>query len=361
MKNILFISNWLSVAGTETFMMNVLRNINHQQFHIDFLLFTEKESDYSKEAERLGSKIYRLPARSSGLAYYKSLNKFFKDNASHYDVIHFCGGNVSSIAPIYYAYKYHIPIRIIHSHSSDSKGWVNKLLHRINRNFIPRFGTCILACSTLAARYFFGERDCTIVKNGVDTNSYKYNTDSRSSFREKYNISPSTHVLGHIGRFEEVKNHEFLLDIFHEYHTQNRDSKLMLVGKGKLEERVKEKARKLCIEDDVLFLGIRNDIPELLCAMDCFVMPSLYEGLPFVLVEAQAAGLPCVISDTINKDSKLTPYLTFRSLSDGLNLWVDGIRNLIGKNVREEGSEYVKRQGFDIQSTVQYLEEVYGK
>ena len=359
MRNILFISKWLSVAGTETFMMNVLRNINHQQFHIDFLLFTESESDYSKEAERLGAKIYRLPARSSGLTYYRSLNNFFKDNASHYDAIHFCGGNVSSIAPVYYAYKYNIPIRIVHSHSTDSRKWVNKILHGMNRAFIPKFGTCNLACSSLAAKYFFGTKGCTIVKNGVDTNAYKFNLESRCSFREKYKISPSTHVLGHIGRFDEVKNHVFLLDIFNEYHKRNHDSKLVLVGEGHLEEQVREKVKTLGLEDDVTFLGVRNDIPDILCAMDCFVMPSLYEGLPFVLVEAQASGLPCVISDTINQDSKLTSYLKFRGLNEELSLWVDDISSLIGGNNREEGAGYVKEQGFDILSTVQYLERLY--
>jgi glycosyltransferase involved in cell wall biosynthesis len=225
--------------------------------------------------------------------------------------------------------------------------------------FIPKFGTCNLACSSLAAKYFFGTKDCTIIKNGVDTNGYKFNPEPRSSLRKKYNISPSTHVLGHIGRFDEVKNHKFLLDIFDEYYKRNRDSKLMLVGEGHLEEQVREKVKTLGLEDNVIFLGVRNDIPDILCAMDCFVMPSLYEGLPFVLVEAQASGLPCVISDTINQDSRLAPYLKFRGLNDDLSLWVDDIKGLIGENNREEGAKYVKEQGFDILSTVQYLEHLY--
>ena len=358
-KNILFISKWFSVAGTETFMMNVLRNINKRQFHIDFLLFSESTSAYSEEAERLGSKIHRLPARNTGLRYYRSLDEFFKKNAGQYNAIHFCGGNLSSIAPIYYAYKYKIPIRIIHSHSSDSQGMVNKILHLINRRFIPLLGTCNLACSSLAAKYFFGKKDCSIIKNGVDTNKYKFNEERRILFREKYDISPSTHVLGHIGRFDEVKNHMLLVDIFIEYRKKHSDAKLLLVGTGILEDQVKRKVNDLEIVDDVLFLGVRNDIPDILCAVDCFVMPSLFEGLPFVLVEAQTSGLPCVVADTINRDSKLTPYLAFRSLNDDLGLWVDDIENLIGANRREDGFKYVEQRGFDVLSTVQYLEGLY--
>ena len=133
-----------------------------------------------------------------------------------------CEGNLSSIAPIYYAHKYRIPQRIVHSHSSSCKGFVNQVLHVINRNLVPLFCTCNLACSSLAAKYFFGKKDCTIVKNGVDTNRYKFNAERRILFRGEYNIPPSTHVLGHIGRFDEVKNHDFLLDIFCFFHKFKR-------------------------------------------------------------------------------------------------------------------------------------------
>lgn len=361
MKRILFISKWLSVAGTETFMMNVLRNIDRQKFCVDFLIFSDSESDYSKEAEQLGAKIYRLPARSSVFRYYKSLNEFFRGEGRLYDVAHSCEGSLSSIAPIYYAYKYEIPIRVVHSHSSNCRGFVNRFLHTINRNFIPLLSTCNLACSSLAAKFFFGKKDCTIVKNGVDTNLYKFNAEKRILFREKYNIPPSAHVLGHIGRFDEVKNHDFLLDVFFEYKKKNHDSILLLVGSGLLEDKIKQKVHRLGLDECVLFLGVRNDIPDILCSMDCFVMPSLYEGLPFVLVEAQTTGLPCVISDTINKDSKLTPYLTFCGLNDDAGLWVEDIKNIIGKNNREEGAKYIEERGFDVLSMVRYLESLYAK
>jgi glycosyltransferase involved in cell wall biosynthesis len=190
---------------------------------------------------------------------------------------------------------------------------------------------------------------------------YRFNDEIRKHFREIYDISPSTHVLGHIGRFDEVKNHMLLVDIFIEYRKKHSDAKLLLIGSGLLEDKVKQKVKDCGIMDDVLFLGVRNDIPDILCAMDCFVMPSLFEGLPFVLVEAQTSGLPCVIADTINRDSKLSPYLTFRSLNDGLDLWVADIENLIGANERGNGFRYVEQQGFDILSTVQYLEGLYVK
>lgn len=361
MKSILFISKWLSVAGTETFMMNVLRNINRQKFHVDFLIFSDLESDYSKEAEQLGAKIYRLPARNSGFIYYKKLDDFFRDKGGLYDVIHSCEGSLSSIAPIYYAHKYRIPIRIIHSHNSNCKGFINRVLHEINRCFIPLLSTCNLACSSLAARHFFWKKDYEIIKNGVDTNKYKFSAERRILFRKKHNIPSAAHVLGHIGRFDEVKNHEFLLEIFFEYRRKNQDAILLLVGSGLLEDKIKQKVHRLGLDECIYFLGVRSDIPDILCAMDCFVMPSLYEGLPFVLVEAQTSGLPCVISNTINKDSKLTPYLAFCGLNDDAELWVEEINNIIGMNDREEGTRYIEEQGFDILSTVRYLESLYEK
>lgn len=359
MKNILFISQWLSMAGTETFMINVLRNIDRQKFHIDFLLFSNSTSFYSVEAEQLGSNIYRLPPRNRGFNYYKSLNAFFKEKASQYSAIHYCGGNVSSIAPIYYAYKYNIPVRIVHSHNSSSQGLKNKIMHLINRNFLTKLSTCNLACSTLASKYFFGKKPCIIVKNGINVDSYRFNEERRNKLRSEYGISLSTHVLGHIGRFEDVKNHSFLLDIFCEYKKIHAESKLLLIGSGILEDKIKQKAKDLGLEEDILFLGLRNDIPDILCSMDCFVMPSLFEGLPFVLVEAQATGLPCVIADTINKDAKLTPYLLFRSLRDNLGLWVEDIKTIIRANNREKGTKYIDDNGFNILSTVKYLEYLY--
>lgn len=360
MINILFISQYLNVAGTETFMMNVIRKINRSKFHVDFLIFSNEETRYSEEAESLGARIHRLPCRREGVKYYKKLNDFFKKQGRNYHAIHFCGGNISSIAPIYMAYKYHIPIRIIHSHNSSCDGIHNKLLHAINRLFLPILGTHYFACSIKAAHFFFGKRKCDVIKNGIDVDKYAYDEQRRMSFRQKNGISEKTAVVGHIGRFEAVKNHDMVLAVFQHYHKLNPDSLLILVGTGSLFEKVKEKVGAMGLLQNVLFLGERSDIPDILCCMDCFLMPSFYEGLPFVLVEAQASGLPCVVSNTVNYDAKIIPNLKFLSLKDDPIVWAEAMIDSIKKNDRNNAIEFINKAGYNLASTITFLENVYG-
>ena len=362
MKNILFISQWLAIGGTETFMMNVLRNVNKDKYHIDFLIFSNSSSNYSIEAESRGCTIYRLPPRSKGITYYIELRKFFKEEAKTYHVIHFCGGNVSSIAPIYYAWKYNIPVRIIHSHSTNSIGFVNKTLHLTNRYLLRVLGNEYLACSSSAAKYFFGNQDVYIVKNGISTDVYNYSSENRTKIREAFHIKESTHVLGHIGRFDDNKNQSFLIDILKHYQQIHEDACLILIGEGPQENRIKNKCKELEISKNVLFLGMRKDIHELLSAMDCFIMPSYFEGLPFVLIEAQATGLPCVVSDSIGTDSKMSRHFSFLSLNSPLTEWVSTIRNhIINVENRKEGVDCIIKAGYDIKSTIEYLEKLYDK
>lgn len=352
----------MAIGGTETFMMNVVRNINMNKYHIDFLLFSNSISDYAIEAESRGCTIYRLPPRRKGLIYYRELKKFFKEKANIYDAIHFCGGNVSSIAPIYFAWRYNIPIRVIHSHSTNSVGLANKLMHWINRHLLTLWGNKYLACSPSAGRYFFGNIDVDIIKNGINLDVYNFSFEKREKIRSKLAIADSTHVLGHIGRFDDNKNQSFLIDVFKLYQETYQDAILILIGTGPLEDCIKDKCVELGINNNVLFLGIRNDIPELLCAMDCFIMPSFFEGLPFVLIEAQAAGLPCIVSDNIGKDAKLSQQFTYLNLDVPINHWVSAIKDyVINAKNRTQGCINVEKAGYNINSTIEYLESIYNR
>lgn len=360
MINILFISHYLNVAGTETFMMNVLRNINRKHFHIDFLIFSEEESIFSREAEELGALIYRLPSRRTGLKYYKSLERFFKKHAIDYLAVHFCGGSVSSIAPLYYAYKYKIPVRIVHSHNSNCEGIHNMIFHKVNRLFLSILCSNFLACSSKAARFFFlNKKNVVVIKNGIDIDAYTFDCKRRENFRKKFGISPLTRVIGHIGRFENVKNHSFIIDIFKRFNEKETDSVLILVGTGSLLETIKMKIENLGLSHKVYLLGERSDVPDVLFGLDCFLMPSLFEGLPFVLVEAQTTGLPCVVSNTINKDVKISQFLHFVHLDDDVDKWVNVIQYAMQNLNRSHAAEYVKETGFDIKSTIRYLENIY--
>lgn len=359
MINILFISYWLNKNGTEEFMMNILRGIDKKRYHVDFLIFSDEITYNSKEAERLGSIIYRLPPRRQFFKYYRELDIFFRKYGYLYTAIHYCEGNLSSIAPVYYAHKYKIPVRIIHSHNSSCEGFHNKVLHRLNRKFGLKYGTHYFACSSLAAKWFFNTKPAVVIKNSVNLNILSYDRGRRERLRNEYNISRDTHVIGHVGRFVAVKNHDFIIDVFSKYLLIHENSLLFLAGIGPLQETIKEKVHSLKIEKKVIFLGERYDIPDWMQVFDCFLMPSFFEGLPFVLVEAQTAGLPCIISDTINRDIVITPNVRFHSLNESAMTWSIDIENVICNIKRTKTDHFIIDAGYSIEDTVRYLELVY--
>ena len=215
MINILFISEHFNVAGTETFMLNIVRASDKTQYHYDFLIFRPTKNKYRDEAEGLGCHFYILPPRfKSPTKYLKSLDAFFKSQAKNYDAVHWCGGAISSIAPLWYAHKYKIHNIIVHSHSSSCTGLHTRLLHSVFKHMLPKYCNHFLACSTLAAKFFFGKRESKIIKNGIDLKKYEFNKSIRSKYRAELGIDADTFVIGHVGRFEEVKNHSVLIEIF---------------------------------------------------------------------------------------------------------------------------------------------------
>ena len=360
MKRILFISQYLNRAGTEAFMMNVFRGVDHSRFQADFLLYNWKQTDYSKEVEAAGNKVWRVPSRrESPIGWYRSLNRFFKEHAQEYSAIHFCGNGLTAIAPIVLAYHFGVPVRICHSHNSSLKGLHNKLFHLLQRGIAKRLTTHHFACSTQAAKWFFGNSPAVIVKNGIDVQRFAFNSETREKVRLQNGISPTVKVIGHIGRLETEKNHTFLVEIFAEYCKSQPDTLLMLVGKGSLMNAIKEKTERLNISDKVCFMGERSDVSDLLQAMDLFLMPSTFEGQPFVLIEAQCAGLPCLISDVINQDICLTDNVKSYSLDQSSKGWADEIAALLALYQRKSEHKMIEQKGYSIAETISYLEKVY--
>ncbi len=360
MNRILFIAQHLKRAGTETFMMSVFRGVDHAQFQVDFLLYNWKETDYTQEVEAHGGRIWRVPCRrESATGWYRSLYRFFKEHAREYNAIHYCGNGLTATAPIILSWWFKIPIRISHAHNSSSQGWHNKVLHYLQRGLAKRLTTHHFACSSEAARWFFGSSPAVIIKNGIDTNLFSYNEQRREQTRKKLNIASTTTVIGHVGRFEVEKNHTFMLEVFSDFVAEKPDSLLLLIGKGTLMEQMKEKAVRLAIADKVLFLGERTDVPDLLQAMDLFLMPSIFEGQPFVLIEAQCTGLPCLISDVINDDICLTENITKLSLRQSGKEWSQKIKAILSTFKRIDGSQTIIRQGYSTLQTIHYLEQVY--
>lgn len=341
-------------------MMNVFRNIDHEHFQVDFLLYSHNETDYSREVESKGGRVWRVTSRrESPVKWYRELNHFFKEHAKDYAAIHYCGNGLTAIAPIVFAYRYKVPVRISHSHNSSSAGLHNKALHLLQRGLAKRLTTHHFACSSLAAKWFFGHSPAVIIKNGIDTARFAFNPQVRSEVRCDLGIGDATTVIGHVGRFEPEKNHTFMVDVFAEYVKLHPDALLMLIGTGGQMPAVKEKVNGLGLDRQVLFLGERSDVPRLMQAMDAFLMPSLFEGLPFVLIEAQCSGLPCFISDTINKDICLTDNVELLSLAQSSGRWAECISKTLADFRRKDERQTIEAKGYAVESTLDYLETVY--
>lgn len=360
MHKILFVTGTLAHNGTETFIMNVYRHMNLNLFEPQFLLGGQVKSDYSYEVSRKGSKVYYLPSRrEKPLMAYVALNSFFKKHQGEFQAIHYCCGSLTSIAVVVFAYIYKVPVRIIHSHNSSCTGLHNKILHYLLRGLGNQMATHHLACSDKAALFFSNKPIYKVICNGIDINAYSYNVHIRKRIRKKLNISDDCVVLGHIGRFTSVKNQEFVLKIFMEYQKLNPKSKLIFVGKGSLEDRIKEMAVEEKLSGSVFFLGQRNYSNDIMQILDCFVMPSLFEGFPFVLIEAQTAGLPCVISDVIDKKVDLTGNVCFLPLSASALAWAMKIDEIAKNFKRVKTDSLITKSGFSIDSVVKSLEEIY--
>ena len=315
---------WLG-NGVESVIMNYYRHLDHSRVQFDFICDEDSTRIPYDEIKKLGGRVFLVPKYQNLPKYLKALEKLFKENQYH--IVH-ANINTLSVFPLYAAKKAGVPIRISHSHStSNPKEWKRNLIKNILRPFSKRYATDYFACSELAGRYLFGNKafdhgEVKIIHNAIDIDKFKFDEVARKKLRKEFGIKDSTVVIGHVGRFVQQKNHAFLVDVFKEYHKKNPDSKLLLVGSGPLEDEIKKKVEKLDLKDSVLFLGQRDDINKLYSVMDIFCLPSLYEGLPVVGVEAQAAGLPCVFSNKITKNIVLCDNTQMLSIKNNRNQWL---------------------------------------
>ena len=356
-----FTSNY---GGVETFLFQHFKYMNHDNIQMDFLTHV-KQPAFHKEIEAMGGKFFYIPVRNKyPLKYRKALKMFFKNHAKQYDVFWCNKCMLNNIDFLRYAKKYDIPIRILHSHNSSNmdtgvKGRLMESLHRYNKNKIMSYVTDFWTCSDYAASWMFPlevlkKKLYTFIPNAVDANKFRINEEVRMRIREEFDMD-GKFVIGHIGRFNYQKNHEFLIQIFKNLYDQDPDVRLLLVGCGELEESVRQQVKALNLEGVVKFLGIRHDIPDIMQGMDCFVLPSRFEGLPVVAIEAQAAGLPCILSkEKITEQVKVTHNVEFVSLSQPANEWAKII--LCQKDRREDSYEAIKNQGFSIDTAVNKIE-----
>lgn len=361
------IGNWLG-GGVESVVMNYYRNIDRSKIQFDFLCSESSTDIPYQEIEKLGGRVIIIPSYSKVFRYQKVLTKIFKENK--YKIVH---SHIStmSIFPLRAAKKAGVPVRIAHSHSTTNKKEKKKnLLKQILRPLSKVYATDYMCCSELAGRWLFGNKEYNngnvyLLNNAIDLEKFKYDENIRNQKRKELNIEKDTLVIGHVGRFVEQKNHRFLIDIFNEVHNQNNNSILLLAGQGPLMPEIKEKVKQLGLENQVKFLGQRSDINQLYQAFDVFCLPSLYEGLPVVGVEAQATGLLCLFSDDMTKETKVLDTTEFLALNQGAKKWGEVLLNDVNKASRNEKvKESFEDKGFDIKKEsnklyykyVEYLE-----
>lgn len=362
MIRILQIIDHMGSGGIQAFIMNVYRNIDRNQIQFDFLLHHQYDHAYYKEIERLGGHIHYVPPRSEGiLKNRKTLNNFF-DSHPEYQIVHMHESSLSYITPLQVASEYGVRKRIIHSHNSNIAGnQLHRALHWWHKKSVHKVATHYLACGELAAKWMYGgskvEDNAKVVYNGIDIKSYEFNTSMRKSVRDEFGIPDNAIVIGHVGRFDDVKNHHYLVDILAAMTEIHDKSYLMLIGNGPRFEGTKHYAKELNVENNVLFLGIRGDVSRLLQGVDVFVLPSFYEGFPVVAIEAQSSGLPVLMSDTISDEVIIKENVEQMSIQLPAEKWAKRIVELTSQRITDNDILY--KNGFDVSSTVKFLSDLY--
>ena len=357
------VGKWIG-GGVESVLMNYFRHIDRTKIQFDFLCDFDSTNIPYEEIESLCGKVILIPPYQKVFRYQKELIRIFKENK--YKIVH-SHINTMSIFPLRAAKRAGVPVRIAHSHSTTNKReWKKNLLKQVLRPFSKVYATDYMCCSELAGRWLFGDKEYDkgnvyLLNNAINLDKFKYDEGIRERKRKELNIPEDTLVIGHVGRFVEQKNHRFLIDIFNEVHKENSNSLLLLAGQGPLMNEIKEKVKELNLTENVKFLGQRNDVNELYQAFDVFCLPSLYEGLPVVGVEAQATGLLCILSDDMTKETKVLETTKFLPLNISANKWASEIIKKHKMYVRKDTIEEITKNNFNIKNEVDKLECKYLK
>ena len=357
MIRVLQVVNIMDRAGLETMLMNYYRNIDRSQVQFDFLTHRDTPGAYEDEIKELGGKIYRAPRLypQNYLRYFSFLSKFFSEH-QEYKIVHSHIDTMSAF-PLYAAKRAGIPNRIGHSHSSKLDLDFKLPIKYAAKLLMPYEANWYFACSQKAADFIYPGEKVKIIHNAIDLTKFQYDDHKRNDIRSKLNLN-GKFVIGHVGRFYYVKNQMFLLEIVNEIKKENTNIRLLLIGKGEDEGTLRKRVEDLGLQENVIFLIDRSDVNDLYQAMDAFVMPSIFEGLPVVGVEAQANGLPCLFSNTISSEVLLTNRAEMMSLKCRPREWADKIMNMRREKSQDTRTQLAEK-GYDIQIEAQKLQECY--
>ena len=322
----------------ETLIMNLYRNINRSEIQFDFAVHGNRNGDFEKEIFEMGGRFYQFPhMRKDPVAYRKAWRSFWREHNEDYRAFHMHTNSLANIIALEEAARADIPIRIIHSHSSfANRGklqWLNNYLHKRHRKKVANIATNLIACSDKAAEWMFGgmqlgDKKVLILKNGVDIDKYKFDEQKRALIRKELKVSRNQILIGQIGSFLPVKNHLFSIEIAKELKALNMNFRMIFAGTGPMKDKIEANIVANNLEDCMSLIGVRSDIDSLLSALDVLVMPSLYEGLPVSLIEAQVNGVPIIASESITRNVRINSNLCFLSIDHSANEWAHHIRDL---------------------------------
>ena len=344
-------------GGVEAVVMNYYRAIDKSRVQFDFFVDETCSFPQCAEIERLGGRCFLVPPYSRPIRFIRTLTRIFREN--NYHIVH-SQINTMGVFPLFAAWLASVPMRICHNHSTSHPGERKKnLLKHLLRPFSRVFATHLFACGDKAARWMFGdrlvERGCvTVVPNAVDLSRFRFSAEARQAIRAEIGAGENTIVVGHIGRFTYSKNHSFLLEIFRALLKTHPDALLLLAGEGELLEQSIALANSLGISQRVRFLGVRGDTDRLYSAMDVFCLPSFYEGLPVVIVEALGNGLTCVVSDQITRELDAFS-VTHLSLGTDPSHWAETLASAKRTELVPEALEVQ----FDVKHAAKRLEAFY--
>ncbi|MDU1413992.1 MAG: glycosyltransferase family 1 protein [Clostridium sp.] len=359
MVRVLQMLGTLDCGGQESFVMNVYRNINREKVQFDFIVSNVNNDAYfyESEAEKLGANIFRVNLKSK-----RPIKSFFQIikivKKGNYKIVH-KHSNISLMGIDLLAAKFGgAKILISHSHSTKLDVKYKEYINKLFIPFLNKISTDKLACSYKAGLWLYGKNNFKVINNGIEIEKFIYSEKIRLDIRNELHID-NKFVIGHIGRFTYAKNHMFLLEIIYELKKINSNTLLILIGEGELRNEIQLKIKELSLEDNVMILGLQRDVGKIMQGFDVFVFPSFYEGLPLTVIEAQAAGLPCVISNTITNEVCITKLIKRIPLSKMANQWAKEVIDLYNTTQRENQYETLKKSNYNIKKVANGLEKFY--
>lgn len=351
----------LDGGGIDRYLFNYCTRIN--DIHFDYTVVNNRKGILEPLLEERGSRIYRVPTITKNpFKYYRAIKACMTEKK--YDAVHIHLGYKSFIA-LMAAKRCGIKTRIVHAHIAFvPENKVQRIVRYICTLLTKWYATDLCACGIDAAKWVWGEKSyrenkIRVINNAIETSRFRFSESKRKEKREELQIDGNVHIIGHVGRISDQKNQMRLLSIFSRYLIRDPSAQLLMIGQGEMQEKIENEIKRLNLQSHVKMLGIRNDVSELLNVMDVFTFPSKYEGFPFTLIETQCNGLMCICSDSVTELVKVTDQISFVSLNDDDDIWVQKIVEVMDEGHTISTEKQVTEAGYNIDIEAEKLNEFY--